>query len=164
MSKWSLFSEIHHKVKNASSSISKWCMSNDRQRRAINSNVFCLCINLRQDCLFSEQTGVFLGETNRDRPNGERFVDWDESVCCSVLQRQLQILEPRKKVSGRSWWNTRRNTWGWIHGGTKEHTSEGNMITVQTCRNQFESLSICQYKLSNIWIDRKVISMLTKFY
>jgi len=72
------------------------------------------------------------------------------------------MLVPRKKVSARSWWNTRRNTWGWIQGGTKEHTSEGNMTTVQTCRIKFESLSICQYKLSNIWINRKVISRLTK--
>jgi len=40
----------------------------------------------------------------------ERFVDLDESVCCSVLQRRLKIVVPRKKVSGRSWWNTRRNT------------------------------------------------------
>jgi len=35
------FLKSHHKVKNASSSISKWCMSNDRQRRAIDVNFFC---------------------------------------------------------------------------------------------------------------------------
>ena len=33
-----------------------------------------------------------------------------------------------------------------------------------TCRIKFESLSKCQYKLSNIWIDRKVMYRLTKFY
>ena len=38
------------------------------------------------------------------------------------------------------------------------------MNTVQTCRIKFESLSKCQYKLSNIWIHRKVIYRLTKFY
>ena len=149
------FLKSHHKVKNASSSISKWCISNDRHRRTIDVNFFCLCIRLRQVCLFSEQTGVFLSETD-----SERFLDSDESVCCNMLQRLLKILIPRKKVSGRSWWNTRKK----IHGGTKEHTSEGIMTTVQTCRIKFESLSICQYKLSNIWIDRKVISRLTKFY
>ena len=53
--------------------------------------------------MFSEQTGVFLSETD-----SKRFLDSDESVCCSLLQRQLKILVPRKKVSGRSWWNTRR--------------------------------------------------------
>jgi len=153
------FLKSHHKVKNESSSISKWYMSNDRQRRAIDVNFFCWCISLQQAWLSSEQTGVFLSETD-----SERFLDSDESVCCSVLQRQLKILVPRKKVSGRSWWNTRRNTWGWIHGVTKENTSEGNMTTVQSCRIKFESLLICQYKLSNIWIDRKVISRLTKFY
>jgi len=55
-------------------------------------------------------------------------------------------------------------TWGWIHGGSKEYTSEGNMTAVQTCRIKFESLSECQYELSNIWIDRKVIYRLIKFY
>jgi len=134
-------------------------MSNDRQRRAIDPNFFCLCISLQQVCLFSEQTGGFLSETD-----SERFLDSDESVCCSVLQRQLKILVPRKKVSGRSWWNPRRNTGGWIHGGTKELKPKGNITTVQTCRIKFESLSICPYKLSNIWIDRIVISRLTKFY
>jgi len=105
------FLKSHHKVKNASSSISKWCISNDRHRRTIDVNFFCLCIRLRQVCLFSEQTGVFLSETD-----SERFLDSDESVCCSVSQRQQKILVPRKKVSGRSWWNTRRNTWKWILG------------------------------------------------
>jgi len=38
------------------------------------------------------------------------------------------------------------------------------MTTVQTCSIKFESLSICQYKLSNIWIDQKVTSRLAKFY
>ena len=38
------------------------------------------------------------------------------------------------------------------------------MITVQTYRFKFESLSICLYKLSNIWIDPKVIYGLTKYY
>ena len=38
------------------------------------------------------------------------------------------------------------------------------MTTVQTCRIESELLSICQYQLSNIWIDQKVISMLTKLY
>jgi len=108
------FLKSHHKVKNNSSSISKWCMSNGRQRRAIDSIFLCFYINLRQLCLFSEQTGVFLSETD-----SELFLDLDESVCCSVLQHQLKILVPRKKVSGRSWWNTRRNTWGWIHRDTK---------------------------------------------
>jgi len=121
--------------------------------------ILCWCVSLRQVCLFSEQTGVFLSETD-----GERFLDSDESLCCSVLQRQLQILVPRKKVSGRSWWNTRRNTWGWIHGGTKDHSSEGNMTTLQTWRIKFESFSMCEYKLSNISIDQKVISRMTKFY
>jgi len=147
------FLKFHHKVKNDSSLISKWYMSNDRQIRAIDSNFFCLCISLRQLCFFSEQTGVLQSETD-----SERFLDSDESVCYSVFQRQLKILVPRKKVSGRSWWNTRRNTWGWIYGGTKEHTPEGNMTTVQSCRIKFESLSICQYRISNIWIDRKAIS------
>ena len=48
--------------------------------------------------LSNEQAQVFLNETDI-----ERILDSDESVCCSVLQRQLQILVPRKKVSGRSW-------------------------------------------------------------
>jgi len=38
------------------------------------------------------------------------------------------------------------------------------MITVQTYRFKFESLSICQYKFSDIWIDPKVIYGLTKYY
>jgi len=149
----------HHKVKNDSPSISKSCISNDRQRPAMNPNFFFLCVSLRQVCYFSEQTGFFLSETD-----SERFLDSDKSVCCSVLQRQLKMFVLRKKVSGKSWWNTRRNTWGWIHGGTKGHTSEGIMTTVSTCRIKFKSLSICQYKLSNISIDRKVISRLTEFY
>jgi len=62
-------------------------------------------LRFRQVCLSSEQTGVFLGETDT-----ERFLDSAESVCCSVLQCQLKILVPQKKVGGRSWWNTRRNT------------------------------------------------------
>jgi len=36
--------------------------------------------------------------------------------------------------------------------------------TVQTYRIKFESLLICQYNLSNIWIDPKVIHGLTKYY
>jgi len=35
------FLKSHHKVKNASSWISKWCMSNNRQRHAIDVNFFC---------------------------------------------------------------------------------------------------------------------------
>ena len=103
--------------------------------------IFFVCA-LASDNFVCLASGFFLSETDR-----ERFLDSDESVCCSVLQRQLKILVQRKKVSGRSWWNTRRNTEGWIHGGTKEHTSEGNMNTVQTCRIKFESLSICMYHL-----------------
>jgi len=38
------------------------------------------------------------------------------------------------------------------------------MTTVPTYIIKFESLSICQYKLSNIWIDPKVIYGLTKYY
>ena len=38
------------------------------------------------------------------------------------------------------------------------------MTTVQSYRIKFESLSICQYKLWNIWIDPKVIYWLTKYY
>ena len=38
------------------------------------------------------------------------------------------------------------------------------MTTVQTYRIRFESLSICQYKLWNIWIDPKVIYGLTNSY
>jgi len=68
----------------------------------------------------------------------ERFLDSAESVCYSVLQCQLKILVSRKKIGGRSWWNPRRNTWGWIHGGTKELKSEGIMTTVQTYRIKFE--------------------------
>ena len=97
------FLKIHHKVKNDTSSISKKCTSTDRQRPAIDPNFFCQCISLREDCLFSEQTGVFLSETD-----SKRFLDSDESVCCSLLQRDMKILVPRNKVSGRSWWNTRR--------------------------------------------------------
>jgi len=48
------FLKSHRKVKNASSSILNWCMSNNRQRHAIDVNFFCYCISLRQDCLFSE--------------------------------------------------------------------------------------------------------------
>ena len=43
-------------------------------------------------CLFREQTGGLLGETDT-----KRFLDSDEYLCCSVLQRQLKILVPRKK-------------------------------------------------------------------
>ena len=70
------FLKSYHKVKNDSSSISKKCTSTDRQRPDINPNFFGLCSNLRQVCLFSEQTGVFLSETD-----SERFLDSDESVC-----------------------------------------------------------------------------------
>ena len=41
---------------------------------------------------------------------------------------------------------------------------KGNMTTVQTYTIKFESLSISQYKLSNIWIDPEVIYGLTKYY
>jgi len=84
------FLKSHHKVKNESSSISKWCISNDKQRRATDVDFFGLCVSLRQVCLFCEQTGVFLSETEC-----ERFLDSDESVCYSVLQCQLKILEPK---------------------------------------------------------------------
>ena len=65
---------------------------------------FFVCA-LASDNFVCLASGFFLSETDR-----ERFLDSDESVCCSVLQRQLKMLVPRKKVSGRSWWNTRRNT------------------------------------------------------
>jgi len=65
--------------------------------------------------LFSEQRGVFLIETD-----SERFLDSDESVCCSVLQRQLKILVPRKKVTVVE-----------EDGGTLEGTREDGFTGVQ---------------------------------
>ena len=48
---------------------------------------FVSALSLRQDCLCSEQTGVFLSETD-----SERFLDSDESVCCSLLQPELKMM------------------------------------------------------------------------
>jgi len=119
MSNWSLFSEIPSQIQERQFFNLKvmYVKRRDRQRRAIDSNFFGFCINLRQVCLFSEQTGVFPRETD-----SERFLDSDESVCCNVLQRQLKILVPQKKVSVIRIWQkgidlsvTNVRTWTYIH-------------------------------------------------
>jgi len=69
-------------------------------------------------CLFREQTGGLLGETDT-----KRFLDSDEYLCCSVLQRQLKILVPRKKEEV---------------GGTSEGTREDGFTGVQMNKYQKE--------------------------
>ena len=81
----------------------------------------------------------------------------------------------RVAVSGEDNSTAEESKWKKLVEHQKEHVRmdsrgyigtyiEGNMTTVQTYRIKFESLSICQYKLSNIWIDPEVIYWLTKYY
>jgi len=76
----------HHKVKNLSSSISKWCMSHDRQRRAINSNFFFFCALASNKfvCLANKQGFSWVRQTANDF---SIRLNLCVAACCSVSWR-----------------------------------------------------------------------------